>query len=50
MCRKNQVIGIAAIAFGIGILVGGQIGSGLWCSCVAVGVIAAGLTFLQKKA
>lgn len=50
MCRKNQLLGFAAIAFGLGMLVGGHISSGFWCTCVGIVVIAVGLTFFQKKA
>lgn len=50
MCRKNQLLGFAAIAFGIGILVGSHIASGFWCSCIGIVVIVVGLTFFQKKA
>lgn len=49
MCRRNQIWGIAAAAFGIGLLVGGQISSGFWCGCVGIIIIAVGITFLGKR-
>jgi len=49
MCRRNQVIGFCAIAFGIGLLTGCSMESGFWCCVLGVSVVIAGFVFLQNK-
>lgn len=48
MCRRNKLWAAALIAFGIGLLIGAQIGSGFFPGCFALGIIAAGVLFFQK--
>lgn len=49
MCRRNQLLGVAAIAFGLGLLVGSQMESGFLCGCVAIGLIALGVLWQRKR-
>ncbi len=49
MCRQNQLWGLAAIAFGLGILLGGQLESGFGASVLAFGAIIFGFSQLWKK-
>lgn len=49
MCRRNQLLGIAALAFGAGLLVCCWFDSGFVRNCVGIGLIAAGIFLLQKK-
>jgi hypothetical protein len=49
MCRRNQLFGIFALGFGLGMLFAGLFESGFFCGCVGVGLMAGGLLILQKK-
>lgn len=49
MCRKNQLLGCCAGAFGLGLLVGYCIESGFLCICIGIGLILVGLSFLKQK-
>lgn len=49
MCRRNQLLGIFALGFGMGLLFARLFESGFFCGCVGVGLIVAGLLLLQKK-
>ena len=49
MCRRNQLLGIALIAFGLGLLVAGFFESVFFCGCIGVGIIVAGVVVAQKK-
>ena len=49
MCRRNQLWGVALLAFGIGLLVGAKIGSGFFCICFAFGLVAFGFSVWRKK-
>ena len=49
MCRKNQLIGVALGAFGLGLLVASLFQSLFFCGCVGVGCITIGIVILQKK-
>ena len=49
MCRKNQLLGIAALAFGLGLLVCGWFESGFVRICFGIGLVAVGVFLLQKK-
>ena len=49
MCRKNQLLGCCAGAFGLGLLVGHCIGSGFLCICIGVGLFLVGLSLLKQK-
>ena len=45
MCRYSYLRGAACMAFGIGLLIGCSMESGLWCCVLGVGAIVAGLVF-----
>ena len=49
MCRRNQLWGIAAISFGLGLLVGCSFQSGFWCCVLGIGLMILGFLFCQKK-
>ncbi len=49
MCRRDQLLGVAMVAFGVGLLAAALFESGIFCTCVAVGAIAVGIGLLQKK-
>lgn len=49
MCRHNQVLGIALIAFGIGVLLGLWLEGGFICHCIGFGVLIFGCSMLRKK-
>lgn len=49
MCRKNQLLGVALIAFGLGLLIATFFESGLFCGCLGFGVAAVGIVVTQKK-
>lgn len=49
MCRRNQLLGVALAAFGLGLLVAGFFESAFFCGCVGIGSIVVGIVFLQKK-
>lgn len=49
MCRKNQLLGWAVIAFGVGLLIGTKLGAGFLTGCIGFGFIAFGFSFLWKN-
>ncbi len=49
MCRKNQLLGIATAAFGLGLLVASCFESAFLCGCVGIAAIVVGIVILQKK-
>ncbi|MBQ4601087.1 MAG: hypothetical protein IJO56_00650 [Oscillospiraceae bacterium] len=49
MCRKNQLYGWAVIALGIGIFIGCKMGGGFVTGCIGFGILAFGVSLLQKK-
>ncbi len=49
MCRKNQLLGVALIAFGLGLLVGCWWESEFARNCCGIGLLAGGILLLQKK-
>lgn len=49
MCRRNQLVGCCAGAFGLGLLIGGLIESSVLCALIGLGAIAAGFCLLQRK-
>lgn len=49
MCRKNQLIAVAAAAFGLGLLVATCFESMFLCGCIGVVLIAIGVFFWGKK-
>jgi hypothetical protein len=49
MCRKNQLWGLAVLAFGLGLLVSCYLESGLAQVCFGLALMAGGFLLLQKK-
>jgi len=49
MYRKNQLLGCAAIAFGLGLLVGKCVDSVLLCNVIGIAVIVLGLGCFRRK-
>ena len=49
MCRRNQLLGVALIAFGLGLLVATFFESGLFCGCMGFAVVAIGVVVTRKK-
>lgn len=49
MCRKNQLWGIAVLAFGLGLMVGCWMESEFVRNCLGFALIAGGILVLQKK-
>ncbi len=49
MCRRNQLLGVALTAFGVGLLAASFFESGLFCGFVAVASIVAGICICQKN-
>lgn len=49
MCRRNELLGCATIAFGVGVLVGTWLDGGLFCHLFGVAGIFLGLTICRKK-
>ena len=49
MCRKNQLLGWAAVSFGLGLLIGNGLESGLLCLCAGLGIIVSGFCMCRRK-
>ncbi|MBQ3215190.1 MAG: hypothetical protein IJB11_03630 [Oscillospiraceae bacterium] len=49
MCRRNQLLAVALLAFGAGLLVCGWIDTKFMRWVLGIGLVAAGLYLLQKK-
>lgn len=49
MCRRNQLLGIAALAFGLGLLTGCWFESEFVRNCWGIILIAVSIFVLQKK-
>lgn len=49
MCRRNQLLGIGLLVFGLGLLVACWFESEFVRNCFGVILIAAGVLILQKK-
>ena len=49
MCRRNQLLGIFALGFGLGMLFAGLFESGFFCGCVGLCLMVGGILILQKK-
>jgi len=48
MCRQNQLYGGCLLAFGLGILVGTWLSSGLLCHLFGFGLVLLGFFVLRK--
>ncbi len=49
MCRRNQLVGVALIALGVGILIGVRLADSFLVCCLAVAAAAFGFGLLSKK-
>ncbi len=49
MCRRNLLLGVFAAGFGLGLIAACFFESTVFCGCVGVACIAAGILLLQKK-
>ena len=49
MCRRNQLVGCALAAIGIGALLSQIIGGGVLCAIIALALIGAGIVMAGKK-
>jgi hypothetical protein len=49
MCRRNQLIGLALLSFGLGLLIGCWLETGLARISFSVIAIGGGILLLQKK-
>lgn len=49
MCRRNQLIGCALLAFGLGILIGSYTQTGFITLCLGIGIIAGGFWMLCRN-
>ncbi|MBQ9762401.1 MAG: hypothetical protein IJV82_04915 [Oscillospiraceae bacterium] len=49
MCRRDQILGIALLAFGLGLLVGSWIDTHFWRVFFGIGLTAGGVLVLVKK-
>ena len=49
MCRKNQLLGVAVTAFGVGLLVASFFETPFFCGCLGLIAMAVGVVILQKK-
>jgi len=49
MCRRNQLLGCALLAFGFGLLVGTWLESGLFCCLFGLLAIFWGFAVCRKK-
>ena len=47
MCRKNKLLGGILISFAVGVFLGSVIGSGFWCSCLAICSCGLGITVIR---
>lgn len=50
MCRRNRLLGMALLGFGLGMLVAGLFESAFFCGCVGFGAICGGFGMLRKAA
>ena len=49
MCRRNQLLGMLLVGFGVGLLVAGLFESGFFCGCLGIGAICLGFGMQRKK-
>lgn len=49
MCRRNQLLGVALMAFGLGLLVAGFFESVFFCGCMGIGIVVVGVVVVKKK-
>ena len=49
MCRQNQLLGVAILGFGLGMLIGIWLDGGFFGHCFALGMAVCGLCMLRRK-
>lgn len=49
MWRQNQLWGCTVMAFGLGLIIGMMLESGLLCGLIGLGLIALGFCLLKRK-
>ena len=49
MCRQNQLYGSCLLAFGLGVLIGTWLTSGLLCHLIGFGLIALGILVIRRR-
>lgn len=49
MCRRDQLFGFCAAAFGLGLLFGHCFESGLLSVCIGIGLIVAGFCMIKRR-
>jgi len=49
MCRKNQLLGVTLLGFGLGLLVASFFETGFLCGCLGLIAMTAGILCTQKK-
>lgn len=49
MCRKNQLLGCALAAIGVGVLLSQLMGGGILCAIIALALIGAGVVLAGKR-
>ena len=49
MCRRNQLLGVAAVGVGIGMLLACFFESGFFCCCAGIGLVITGVLVLPKR-
>lgn len=48
MCRKNQLLGLVSLAFGLGLLIGLWVDGGFFAHCFGFGFIIVGCCFWRR--
>lgn len=49
MCRRNQLLGVAMMGFGLGLLAARLFESGFFCGFVGTALLVLGVLVVQKK-
>lgn len=49
MCRQNQLYGGCLLAFGLGVLIGTWLTSGLLCHLIGFGLIVLGFCIIRRR-
>lgn len=49
MCKRNQLLGLGIMGFGVGLLTAQLFESGFFCGCVGVAAMLVGFCVVQKK-
>ena len=48
MCRRNQLLGVSLLGFGVGLIIACRVESIFWCTCFGLGALLLGVAILQK--